>query len=239
MKNYFLVRLKDFLCGGRKEKWFQSPPRVINKKENPLTIIIIVATVLSSLYIILSAPPLALLDGVFIQAHREQFDHQSMVYRPLSVNALNNLTYSTVFDTVTLRNGKYERNVLIDIEEGSYDRLSVMIVDHAFGDLDGDGDDDAVVVLGIYSGGSGYFYYLVPVFNERGTPKTFNSGAELGDRIELHDISIRNGIVAVKLTTQGLFDPLCCPTSSRSLKYYANSKKLYPCLSIFELLMSN
>ena len=203
-----------------------------SKKESPVIITIIVITVLFCLYI---------LGNIFIKdaSHKQVSPHQSIAYSPLTVDALKNLTYPTMYETVTLQDGGYEMDSLVDIKNDIHDRLSVTFADHAFGDLDGDGNEDAVVVLVANGGGSGHSYYLVPVFNERGIPKAFNSGVELGDRIELHDISIRNGIVTVKLTTQGPYDPFCCPTKSQSLDFYADSKELHPHLSIFERMMSD
>ena len=43
--------------------------------------------------------------------------------------------------------------------------------DLAFGDLNGDGVEDAVVVLVTNPGGTGRFYDLAPVLNQNGTPK--------------------------------------------------------------------
>ena len=203
-----------------------------SKKESPITIIITTIPILFFLYI---------LGSLFIKdaSHKQVSPHQSIAYSPLIVNALKNLTYPTIYETVTLKDGGYSRDSLVDIKNDIHDRLSVAFADHAFGDLDGDGNEDAVVVLVANGGGSGHFFYLIPVFNVRGTPKVSNLGVELGDRIKLHDISIRNGIVTVKLTTQGPYDPLCCPTKSQSLDFYADSETLHPHLSIFERMMSD
>jgi uncharacterized membrane protein YhaH (DUF805 family) len=202
-----------------------------SKKESPVIITIIVITLLLGLYI---------LGSLFIKdaSHKQVLPHQSIAYSPLIVNALKNLTYPTIYETVTLKDGGYNRDSLVDIKNDIHDRLSVTFADHAFGDLDGDGNEDAAVVLVANGGGSGHYFYLIPVFNVGGEPKVFNSGVELGDRISLEHIGIREGRVTVQIITQGPDDPLCCPTKSQSLDFYVDSKKLHPHLGIFERMKS-
>jgi hypothetical protein len=88
----------------------------------------------------------------------------------------------------------------------------------AFGDLDGDGTKDAVVVLGASGGGSGKFYLLAAVLNRDG--KAHASATKLlGDRIIVNNVSIGARLVSVDIVTQGPNDPLCCPTKRETLKF--------------------
>jgi len=100
--------------------------------------------------------------------------------------------------------------------------------DHvAFGDLDGDGVDDAVVVLVSSGGGSGVFYSLVAVMQRNGRLET-PAVRSLGDRIKINEINIRNDIVTVDMITQGPNDPLCCPTERQVLKLAVRGNKFVP-----------
>lgn len=66
----------------------------------------------------------------------------------------------------------------------------------AQGDLDGDGDNDAVAYIIERTAGTGVFHLLVPVYNNEGK---LESGTYLflGDRISVEHISVRNGLVEV------------------------------------------
>ena len=133
----------------------------------------------------------------------------------LTLDTLSNMTYrfgdlGTLKDlgTLTLVNGEWQN----EQEHGWLDK------DHfAFGDLDGNGVDDAVVVLYYDGGGSGIFYRLVAVMQHNGRlePTAVKS---LGDRIKINEIGIRGGIVTVDMITQGPNDGLCCPTERQVLR---------------------
>jgi hypothetical protein len=66
----------------------------------------------------------------------------------------------------------------------------------AFGDLNGDGFDDAAVILAWQNGGSGRFKYLVAIQNSSGVPQQINS-ILLGDRVQVSTSSIAAGKVAL------------------------------------------
>ena len=90
-----------------------------------------------------------------------------------------NATYLIGGEPFTLINGSVEKEIV----PGSAAKNKVSVFgDPAFGDVDGDGDDDAVVILANESGGSGTFYYAAIAVNSggryRGTDTVF-----LGDRI--------------------------------------------------------
>ena len=76
-----------------------------------------------------------------------------------------------------------------------------------YGDLDHDGDEDAVVVIVYDSGGSGTFYYIAAVINEK---KGFHGtrGYLLGDRIDLQDVAIREQSVIVKYADRHPEEPM-------------------------------
>ena len=93
--------------------------------------------------------------------------------------------------------------------------------ERAFGDLDGDGDEDAVVVLAVSRGGSGTFLYLASVINEKGVPKA-SAAMLLGDRVTVTTLAIGAGTLSVGMLVHKPGEPLsAAPTVSvtRSFKH--------------------
>jgi hypothetical protein len=146
-------------------------------------------------------------------------------YPPLSMDVLKNLTYRIEADSITLQDGK--REFIPDLEHGHHPRaIAVHLTDHAFGDLDADGNNDAIAILQATDGGSGIYYYLVTVFNDRGTAKQLGKAYVLGDRLDFRSISVHDGKVAVELMMHGPNDALCCPTQFRSLEFSVRDRNL-------------
>ncbi len=95
----------------------------------------------------------------------------------------------------------------------------------ATGDLNGDGVDDAAVILTADPGDSGVFYYLAAVVNEAGQPRHVAS-VVLGDRIQVKSLSIAAEQVVVHLAIQGPDDPACCPSREITQKYELRGETL-------------
>ncbi len=129
----------------------------------------------------------------------------------LSVDQLKNASYDGIYDQpVTLVDGYYEGEPFV---EGGASRPTVTFVGDlvAYGDLNGDGVEDAAVLLAESSGGSGTFTYLAAVVNQDGQP--VNAGTVLlGDRTQIKSLAIQNGQIVMEIVTQGPDDPMCCPT---------------------------
>ena len=89
---------------------------------------------------------------------------------------------------------------------------------YAMGDLDGDGSEDAVIVLESEPGGSGVFFDLVPVLNRGGQVEVLAPVA-LGDRVDINSVSLSEQKVHVRLLKHGPDDPQCCPTLDVTLHY--------------------
>jgi hypothetical protein len=125
----------------------------------------------------------------------------------LTLDMLRNGTYYAPFyqKTVTLTSGAYT-------EGSGADTYSVNMLDvYAMGDLNGDGLDDAAVLLVENGGGSGQFESLVVVLNVGGSPKQAGQ-AELGDRVLVNAVTIASAAVTLDMVVQGPNDPLCCPS---------------------------
>jgi hypothetical protein len=82
----------------------------------------------------------------------------------------------------------------------------------AYGDVNGDGLDDAVLFLQHDPGGSGTFTYVaVALFNGRGWQGT--RAMLLGDRIIPRSIVIRNGVIVANYSGRRPDEPLSAPAT--------------------------
>lgn len=137
----------------------------------------------------------------------QALSHNHLVSEPksnLSAQTLKNGVY-TLKDChdkpIRLRNGKASGSYTSIF--GWFCKLEAL----ALGDLNGDGDGDGVVVLGFNGGGSGYFLRLVGVINESGRA-TQVATQELGDRVQIEQVSIKSQVVKVTLLAHGLDDSM-------------------------------
>lgn len=129
------------------------------------------------------------------------------------VDALRNATYFDVLpQPVTLVDGRYEGEPVVP---GAATRPVVTIVPDlmATGDLTGDGDDEAVVVLTHDPGGSGVFMHLAVVSDPGGLPRNIATFS-LGDRVRLIAVDVVDGKIAAELLEHGPDDPMCCPSKT-------------------------
>jgi len=91
--------------------------------------------------------------------------------------------------------------------------------DPVFGDLDGDGDEDAVLWLIHQPGGSGTFYYVAVAFRE-GSGFRGSRAALVGDRIEPGRLEIIDQRVAAHYLDRSPDQPMSAqPTIARSAQF--------------------
>jgi len=130
-------------------------------------------------------------------------------------------TPARMLDAVALLNAEYRLPIQgsssVQVRDGKWavenaqGRQSLTVLDlNLHDDLDGDGLPDAVVQLVYWGGGSGVFNYLAAVINDQGQPLHVAS-AELGDRVQVKSVTVKNGRITVRLVVQGADDPACCP----------------------------
>ena len=103
-----------------------------------------------------------------------------------------NTTYTIEGREIRLQNGRFEAAAA----PGSATKIRTVVFGKpVYGDLDGDGDEDAALFLVHDPGGSGTFYYVAAALNVNG--QYIGTNAELlGDRIAPQGVAIRNGVVA-------------------------------------------
>jgi len=154
-------------------------------------------------------------------------------------------TPRTLFDLQTLQDQDYtlpdfralltETGGVIRLRDGVFDHpipdstasLHAQFIDGALGDLDADGDPDAVAVLAVESGGSGLFYYLVALQNQ-GEALQQAAITSLGDRIKLKSILIQQGGIRLNELVHASTDPQCCPSQEKTADYRLVAGQLSP-----------
>jgi heat shock protein HslJ len=110
---------------------------------------------------------------------------------------------------VTLSKGRWKGR---QASEGDVSRPEVNLVGdlRVTGDLDGDGQEEAAVLLSVTTGGSGSFTYLAVMGRKNGKPLNLGT-APLGDRVQVRGMKIEEGRLFVDLVQPGPGDAACCP----------------------------
>jgi heat shock protein HslJ len=129
-----------------------------------------------------------------------------------TLKEVKNASYSGIEGlkgSVKLVNGRWKGR---PHKKGSASRPVVNLVRdfRITGDLDGDGTDEAVVLLNYAPGGTGQWLHLAVVARKNG--KIQNAAtALLGDRVQIRDVRIEKRRVLVDVVRSGPKDAMCCP----------------------------
>lgn len=135
-------------------------------------------------------------------------------------NLARNFEYSLVDGSrYRLKNGMYESG------QGLDDYINLKLAALALGDLNGDGQSEAAVVLVSNFGGSGSFYEITVLIN-RGQDLEQTNNLELGDRVEIKKLAIAGGKIRLDLLTHGPDDPMCCPSQKATLTFGLGAGRL-------------
>ncbi len=137
----------------------------------------------------------------------------------ISVQTLKNATYSGIYDEpITLTDGLYKGQPFV-AGDSARPTVDYGAGSERYGDLDGDGVEDAIVILIERGGGTGAFSYIAAQLNRDGQP--VDAGAvRIEDRIGVKSAAIVDGQVTLEVIMQGPGDAACCG-SHRTLKTYA------------------
>ena len=137
---------------------------------------------------------------------------------PFTLNMLKNATYKGFEEPigpVGLNNGRWEGNPYV---EGGASRPTVNLLEDLvlIGDLDGDGSNEAVVMLNESTGGTGQLLHLAVVARKEG--KLDNVATTfVGDRIQIRAARIQDRRVILDVVRAGPQDAACCPGEVTSL----------------------
>lgn len=154
------------------------------------------------------------------------------------VKKLQNMTYILPDNAVerssfTLKNGAYEETNGLYVklfynrkeQEDHYPLPENNIV---FTDLNKDGVEEAIVILGLTTGGSGYWTYMAVVNQITSTPKNIDTvylGRDLsGSQIE--SFKVIGDKIQVDLVTHRPTDAHCCPSLHETWTYQLRGNKL-------------
>lgn len=122
---------------------------------------------------------------------------------------------------VKLTGGQYQEG-----DPGSVDYISVNVTDFiARGDLNGDGEDEAVAIIAENYGGSGTFVFLA-AYQYLNEEAVFLTSIFLDDRPIINHLEVDDGEVIVDAIVHNRGDPMCCPTLATTRSYYLNGINL-------------
>jgi len=142
----------------------------------------------------------------------------------LSIDPIRNAVYDIPkFGKITFKDGAYDREANDSLGQ-SYVHIGLVDL-FTFGDLNGDGSEDAVTFLASNFGGLGIFLSLEVLLNNNGSPSHVAS-YPIGDRVGIDSVQIVQGLIDLHIITQRPDDPMCCPTLHVSRKLRLQNGKL-------------
>ena len=136
-------------------------------------------------------------------------------------NSQYQLGYFDQIRLVQLADGRYQEGT-----PGSEDYISVSVTDFiARGDLNGDGENEAVAIVTENYGGSGSFVFLA-VYQYFNDEAIFLTSIFLDDRPLINTLVVEDGEVFVDAIVHDKDDPMCCPTLATTRRYLLNGVNL-------------
>jgi len=146
----------------------------------------------------------------------------------LDLDALKNATYIGIEeqDPVTLKDGVWEGE---PYEAGGSSRPSVHFVRDFLleGDIDGNGTDEAAVLLSAGTGGTGENIYLAAVRLVDGELKNLDT-VLVGDRVQIRMAGFGAKHIFLEVVRAGTEDAMCCPGELAMVGWKLESDALVP-----------
>lgn len=157
------------------------------------------------------------------EAPTESVEATEELIAALTDEQIKNALYQGIYDApVQLTDGQYQGE---GVDADSASLPSVTYLNHEFGDLNGDGVADAVVLLVENSGGSGSFVYLAAVINEAGEASNVST-VLVGDGVQVESITVEGATIHLQAKTFAADDPQCCPSLEQTLSYTFEAAQL-------------
>ena len=127
-------------------------------------------------------------------------------------------------ENIAVKDGEYLREKQ---EDGYVDRFYFKIIDIAYGDVTGDGHDDAIVLGVCNTGGTGNFSEGF-IYSLKGTKAALIGRIPGGDRAEggLRETRVENGLLIVESNDPGEDGGACCPQVIVTSRYKLTAGKL-------------
>jgi len=136
-------------------------------------------------------------------------------------NSQYQLGFSDQIQSVQLEDGHYEAGTL-----SGADYVSVTVTDFIVrGDLNHDGENEAVAVVAENYGGSGTFVFLV-VYQFISDEAVFLTSTFLDDRPLIDHLDVEDGEIFVDAIIHNSEDPMCCPTMQTTRRFLLNGTNL-------------
>jgi len=137
----------------------------------------------------------------------------------LTLNQLRNGSYTSLdWGEFQLTDGVFYRTP--PTAQESRDAYTTRMLDPVFyGDINGDGVEDAVVFLVTQSGGTGNFVEMAAVLNLNGQPENVAT-LSLGDRVVVEAGSVLDGVIHLQMRVHGPNDGMCCPSQAEEWSFH-------------------
>ncbi|MGB7874866.1 MAG: Gmad2 immunoglobulin-like domain-containing protein [Anaerolineales bacterium] len=137
------------------------------------------------------------------------------------LNSQYQLGFMDPIRTVQLEDGQYQEGTLSEA-----DYVAVSVTDFIVrGDLNADGENEAVVIVAENYGGTGTFVFLV-VYQYLNDEAVFLTSIFLDDRPLINHLAVEDGEIFVDATVHAKDDPMCCPTLTTTQRYVLNGTNL-------------
>ena len=129
-------------------------------------------------------------------------------------NADYQLGFTDVPRTVQFTNGVFQQGTA-----GAADFMDIRVTDFiAFGDINGDGVNEAAALISENYGGTGVFVFLA-LYVEQAEQPVYLTSVFIDDRPAVDSVGFENGEIYLRVTTHGAEDPFCCPTLRNERHY--------------------
>jgi uncharacterized protein YecT (DUF1311 family) len=138
---------------------------------------------------------------------------------PIDLSTLKQATYRLDGERISLTDGKLEFDPPSEVPNASLYPIYVYLTDTAFGDLTGTGVISGAAILQKSDGGSGIYYYLVPVTRQNNGVVSDAEGIDLGDRLQFKRFEVTPGHVFIDALMHREDDPGGQPSIVRHLDF--------------------